>query len=153
MNTDEMLRELAAETKPRDGYCNPCKCGEGEEHDGEKCPTCAACNCTGTVPAFPMLRVEPCDHGYHDSKNLQNHSDRMNAATHTRDCPGWRAKTLDEARLCLEELLVAETINLWYEDGLWISERVAGVGFSDGPTPTEAVLAALYEASKVEADA
>ena len=96
-------------------------------------------------PVFPMLRVE-CGHTILDGRL---HYDTTPLLVHL--CPGWREKTLDETRLCLEELLVTETINLWYEDGIWISERVAGVGFSDGPTPTEAVLAALYEASKVKA--
>ena len=91
-------------------------------------------------PAFPMLRtkcksfIPPCPHG-------------------EDDCPGWRAKTLDEVRLCLEELLVTENVAISpesvVEPGNWRAQRFPMKAVWAN-TPTEAVIGALYEASKVK---
>ena len=142
MTTDEILKELAAlenaceDTDCHDGYI------ETRPHVTTplECPTCKG---TGNVPAFPMLRIKckpflpPCPH-------IEN------------ECPGWRTRTLDEARLCLEELLIAEGVSLnyvkWPDKSYWWSGR-QGQAWQEGNTPTEAVLAALYEASKVTTDA
>ena len=93
MEVDERLKELADLEIP----CEDTDCHNG--YIGTRphvttpleCPTCKG---TGKVSVYSMLRtkcksfIPPCPHG-------------------EDDCPGWRYKSLDEARLCLEELLVA----------------------------------------------
>ena len=140
MEAEEMLKELADLEIP----CEDTDCHNGyigtRPHVTEplECPTCKG---TGKVPVFPMLRtkcksfIPPCPHG-------------------EDDCPGWREKTLDEARLCLEELLVAywkmgELGEIdWYDmaDAIYAA-------LSANESVTEAAIAALYEASKVKTDA
>ena len=125
MEAEEMLRELASLEKPLGMNCNIPACNCGETH--------------ATVPAFPMLRVE-CDHQSHKSPGV----DHRAFVAHRKKCPGWRAKTLDEARLCLEELLVAALGDGKKAFVNWLFAAW------DGANPTEAVIAALYEASKVK---
>ena len=124
METEEMLRELADATKACDGHCNPCTCGEDEQCDPEKCQTCAACNCTGTVPAFPMLRVEcrynkggphrkwECDdvRGYLRDEGKSTEADWWKE---DGDCPGWRAKTLDEVKTSTDSSIEAIIVGLY----------------------------------------
>ena len=103
MTTDEILKELAAlenaceDTDCHDGYI------ETRPHVTAplECPTCKG---TGNVPAFPMLRIQ-CSHlTWH--KNTAKTEGSL-VWRHQQECSGHRAKTLDEAQLCLEELLVA----------------------------------------------
>ena len=103
-------------------------------------------------PAFPMLRVE-CKHRAH--RHVGTAPCRIeNCAAHRKNCPGWRATTLDEARLCLEELLVAEglTVEPGYGDGVdWVAYKHKAGQWGKGIIPTEAAIAALYAARKVKA--
>ena len=125
---------------------------------------------TGTVPAFPMLRVECASHGDSHRKwecddvrgylRDEGKSTEADWWKEDGDCPGWRAKTLAEARLCLEELLVAEGLQVhpaWKNGKIheWASWNTYPPFQKTvtGSTPTEAAIAATYEASKVKTDA
>lgn len=114
---------------------------------------CETCKGTGKVLAFSMLRKD-CDAiGWHDRDNFDDDPKFLQElrTNHYTICPGYRAKTLDEARLCLEELLVAEKVTV--QPTLPQHERehawYASIGnieyYKDafGDTPTEAIISAI----------
>lgn len=194
METDEILKELAAIEKP----CENMECPVGMDSDDLRWfalsqadnelegiePKPCSCKGTGAVPAFPMLRIQ-CIGIDEEDVGVYYHD---NCCNNKR----WRAKTLDEARLCLEELLVVywkqriledikqddgggmnanfflgfnddrdQLPKVWkfeYENGhsgyYEIEPPFPRISIStEGPTPTEAVLAALYEANRVKINA
>lgn len=153
METEEILKELAVLEKP-------CGCPEPTQpiSDEDEAKWLDDSNCPGPQVLFPMLR-EKCDHRAH--RHVGTAPCRIeNCAEHRAICPGWREKTLDEARLCLEELLVAEkemhggmALAVHRQNGNWVARYNEIDSISTADTPTEAVLAALHEASKVKENA
>ena len=113
-------------------------------------------------PALPMLRVE-CGCACHTpQRKVWGHVGPNSSACSTlKHCPGYRAKTLDDARPCLAELLAVmyktpsfAEIHKWHR---LMDSIVDGMDESGSQvcmnTPTEVILFALYEANRITTDA
>lgn len=130
MEVEQMLKELAGAEAPLEMRCD-----------------IPACNCGGTHatgpmrPLFPWARakckpfIPPCPHI-------------------EVDCPGWRTAQLDEIDLDWLMKLYAmkvEPTHVGWKTGHppWKAKPHDSVDWTEHDTPTEAAIAAVYEATKM----
>ena len=99
-------------------------------------------------PAFPMLRIRCACYCHMIKPGQHDIGACVMRGSGESACPGWRAKSLDEARLCLEELLVAHVKQIGDMSANMIVAMTKAI--LAGKSCTEVVIAALHEASKVK---